>query len=157
MIYFLEAPDSGRIKIGTTVRLSVRLKQLCKEYGQDLRVLAVADGTFDSEKALHRRFEHLRVVNEWFEPGDDLLGFIVSDGQLWDGSDEIPLFDPETMPVRLTIESLDAARIAASYQGLNLSEYASAALLEIAIRDIERGHQAHQARTQGVAKKKGTK
>lgn len=67
---------------------------------------------------------------------------------------EAPLMakkDPrETMPVRLTIEALDAARIAASYQGLNLSEYASAALLEIANRDIERGH---QARTQGATKK----
>lgn len=59
----------------------------------------------------------------------------------------------ETMPVRLTLECLEVARIAASYQGLNLSEYASAALLEIAMRDVERGHQAHQARAQGGIKK----
>lgn len=59
----------------------------------------------------------------------------------------------ETMPVRLTLESLEVARIAASYQGLNLSEYASAALLEIAMRDVERGHQAHRARTQGATRK----
>jgi hypothetical protein len=63
-----------------------------------------------------------------------------------------PKAPKETMPVRLTIEALDAARIAASYQGLNLSEYASAALLEIANRDIERGH---QARTQGAKKARG--
>lgn len=56
----------------------------------------------------------------------------------------------ETTPVRLTTEALDAARIAASFQGLTLSEYASAALLEIANRDIERGY---QARTQAAPKK----
>ena len=56
----------------------------------------------------------------------------------------------ETMPVRLTAEALDAARIAASFQGLTLSEYASAALLEAANRDIEKGY---QARTQGATKK----
>lgn len=61
----------------------------------------------------------------------------------------------ETMPVRLTMEALDAARIAASFQGLTLSEYASAALLEAANRDIEKGY---QARTQAVPKKgRGTK
>ena len=88
MIYFLRATDGGPIKIGTSIQLTERLKVLSKETGQDLEVLAVVDGGRGEEQALHGRFSHLRVVNEWFEPGDDLLGFIVQEGRAWDGQNE---------------------------------------------------------------------
>lgn len=88
MIYFIRS-RTGRIKIGTTIRLSQRLKQLAAEHGQGLEVLAVIDGSHEAERCLHGRFAHLRSVGEWFEPGDDLLGFIVSDGRPWDGTDEV--------------------------------------------------------------------
>jgi hypothetical protein len=89
VIYFIKSPD-GPIKIGTTVRLSQRLRQLATEHGQGLEVLAVTTGSARDERRLHSRFHHLRRVGEWFEPGDDLLAFIVSDGKPWDGSDESP-------------------------------------------------------------------
>ena len=72
MIYFLRNADRTAIKIGTTIRLSARLKTLAAEHGE-LEVLAVIDGGRDQEKGLHRRFADLRTVGEWFEPGDDLL------------------------------------------------------------------------------------
>lgn len=39
-------------------------------------VLAQLPGTQDDERTFHRRFKHLRVHNEWFRPGDDLIGYI---------------------------------------------------------------------------------
>ena len=48
----------------------------------------MAEGSYKEESALHRRFAHLNLVNEWFEPGDDLMGFIVADGKPWDGAED---------------------------------------------------------------------
>ena len=48
--------------------------------------------------------------------------------------------DRKNTPVRIDDESLRLARIAASYKGMNLGDYVSAALLEVAKRDIEQGH-----------------
>lgn len=92
MIYFIRDEDDGLIKIGTTVRLVERLKQLCNEVGGNLRVLAVMDGTYPEESDLHRRFAHLRVGDsvlcEWFEPGSDLVGFIVEEDREWTPEDD---------------------------------------------------------------------
>jgi hypothetical protein len=127
MIYFAQPSDGGRIKIGTTIRLSQRLKQLAAEHGCDLHVLAVQDGGPDDEVLLHRRFAHLRAVGEWFEPGDDLVGFIMAEGRPWDGSD-----DTDTKPVRLDLGLDDHERIERSARrlGLSKSAYVRMALFE---------------------------
>jgi hypothetical protein len=88
MIYFVQAVGGGRIKIGTTVQLAKRLQVLACEYKQELRVLAVIDGGREQEQWLHQQFSHLRVVNEFFEPGDDLLGFILDVGKPWEDADK---------------------------------------------------------------------
>lgn len=127
MIYFVRRPDGGPIKIGTTVRLSSRIKQLRDEYG-DLIVLAVLDGGRDVEQALHDRFAHLGRAGEWFEPGDDLLAFIMTEGNDWDGSDEV---DPLDISFRLSCSS-DHARFVrcAREVGLSNSSYARMVVLE---------------------------
>jgi hypothetical protein len=89
VIYFIRDAAGSRIKIGTTIRLSERLKQLTCESGDELEVLAVLSGSYEEESRLHQQFAHLRTVGEWFEPGDDLIGFIVSNGKPWDGMDEM--------------------------------------------------------------------
>lgn len=109
MIYFIRASEGGPIKIGTTIRLSRRLKQLMAEFDCGLELLAVMDGNRDEEQALHRRFGHLRVVNEWFEPGDDLVGFIVAEGRPWDLSDEAPI-GHRAMTSRYVIPASDEHR-----------------------------------------------
>jgi hypothetical protein len=88
VIYFIQPRAGGLIKIGTTIRLSDRLKQLATECGEELQVLAVVEGSRPEERDLHQRFGHLRRHGEWFEPGDDLLAFVVRDAQPWDGQDE---------------------------------------------------------------------
>ena len=46
----------------------------------------------------------------------------------------------QTMPIRIDVESLRAAKIAASFKGLSVMQYASKVLLEQAERDIEEGY-----------------
>jgi hypothetical protein len=87
VIYFVQSPSGGPIKIGQTIRLSLCLAQLLAEHGQ-LVVLAVLDGSYPEENALHRRFASLRVRGEWFQPGADLLDFIRQNGRPWDAADE---------------------------------------------------------------------
>jgi hypothetical protein len=92
VVYFIQAVDGGRIKIGTTIQLATRLKTLANECETDLRILAVMDGDRGVERAIHERFSGLRAVGEWFEPGDDLLGFIIQEGRAWDGDGDQPLY-----------------------------------------------------------------
>jgi hypothetical protein len=137
VIYFICRPDDHRIKIGTTVRLSERLKQLVAQCDADLDVIAVMDGSFSEETGLHRRFAHLRTVGEWFEPGDDLIGFIVAEGREWDGSDDIPKDD---VSVKMDAGVVEDCRIAASFKRMSLAEYLSETMRGIAKRDIDEGY-----------------
>lgn len=129
MIYFLQSEDGGHIKIGTTIRLTERLKQLSKETGTRLRVLAITDGGYDTEGELHARFGHLRVADEreWFEPGDDLIGFIVTEGREWDGSDEAPLL----RSAKLDQDVIETARIVSAYRNEPMMDLLSSILRPI--------------------------
>jgi hypothetical protein len=131
VIYFIKRPNDGRIKIGTSVRLVDRLKQLACEFGEGLAVLAVVDGHKDEERSLHRRFAHLRVVGEWFEPGDELLGLITTEGREWDGNNETSAID-----IRLLIDGDLYRRIqaVADREGNSVAAYIRAALS----RDLKR-------------------
>jgi hypothetical protein len=123
MIYFIRPKAGGRIKIGTTIRLSERLKQLAWESGEELDVLAVADGSHSEERNLHRRFAHLRIVGEWFEAGEDLLGFIVTECMPWDGSDEVPA-RPNTV-VKIDAEIVDQAKLVVLLRHTTLTDFLS--------------------------------
>jgi hypothetical protein len=96
VIYFLKAEQDGAviqagwIKIGCTVRLSVRVKQIAAEIGHIPTVLAVLDGGFAEERALHRKFDFAEKFREWFYPDPELLLLIETDGRPWDGTDEVP-------------------------------------------------------------------
>lgn len=45
-----------------------------------------------------------------------------------------------TMPVRIDVEALEAAKIAAAFKGISVVQYISAILLEQANKDIEEGY-----------------
>jgi hypothetical protein len=60
----------------------------------------------------------------------------------------IPMAEEQkTMSIRLTVEAIDAARIAASYKKMTVLDYASAVILEQANRDIEEGHRQRAGAT----------
>lgn len=131
MIYFLAKADRSAIKIGTTIRLSARLKELAAEHG-DLEVLAITDGSYPEEKSLHQRFAELRTVGEWFEPGDDLLGFIVAEGKPWSESG--------LKPVRLdlTEEVHRMLRKLAADDGVSMAAFTRDTLERVIREDFKR-------------------
>jgi hypothetical protein len=57
---------------------------------------------------------------------------------------ERPMTERErrTMPVRIGVDALEAAKIAAAYKGISVVEYITRNILEVANRDIEEGHRA---------------
>ena len=71
---FKESP----IKIGVTTNIGQRLMALNPQGGPyDIELLALIRGaTYEVENALHRQFASLRIRNEWFRPGKELLAFI---------------------------------------------------------------------------------
>lgn len=77
MIYFVQPVSGGPVKIGTTINLESRLKQLESHYGQPLAVLATQEGGRTEEAEIHARFSHLRFGHtEQFKPAPELMDFI---------------------------------------------------------------------------------
>jgi transcriptional regulator with XRE-family HTH domain len=83
MIYFIQSEDGGSIKIGCTELIPFRLKQLRSRTRRRLKVLAIMDGSFPEERALHDRFAHLRKEGEWFDDAPELTQFIQVNGRPW--------------------------------------------------------------------------
>jgi hypothetical protein len=77
LIYFLQAVGGGPVKIGTSVNVDVRRKQLEWDYGRSLVLLATLPGGRDEERALHQRFAAHRLGRtEQFRPVPELMEFI---------------------------------------------------------------------------------
>ena len=76
-IYFIQESVLKNIKIGfTSSHPNKRLHTLSVASSQELIFLGFLLGDKPHEKRLHKKFKHLHVRNEWFEPGEDLLKFI---------------------------------------------------------------------------------
>jgi hypothetical protein len=120
MIYFVQRPSDWAIKIGTTIRLTVRLGQIRKAFG-DCKVLAVMDGGYADEYALHQQFRSLNVEGEWFTADPRFLAFIETEGRPWDGIDEAPALGS----VKLRMEVIETARIVAGYTGESMTDMLS--------------------------------
>lgn len=134
MIYFAKAEQdteqlkAGMIKIGTSIRLSERLKQLPREYGTDVALVAITDGGVDTEGELHRRFDHFRVIGEWFLPDEDLMEFIAEHGREWDGKDEAPPMPCMSKNLKTVFLELDLAKkvyVIARLRGMTIAQYLS--------------------------------
>lgn len=77
MIYFFEALDNSRIKIGFTGRHpDHRRKALQLEQKMQLIPLGYMNGDKAAEKLLHGRFADHRITGEWFIPNPELREFI---------------------------------------------------------------------------------
>jgi hypothetical protein len=77
LIYFLQAIDGGPIKVGQSVNVPSRVRQLESKYGRPLVILGTLPGGRDEERKIHEMFAHLRFGRtEQFRPESDLLAFI---------------------------------------------------------------------------------
>lgn len=133
MIYFLRAEQdtdslkAGWIKIGTTTRLTERLKQIASEIGHMPTVLAVLDGGFAEEQALHRKFGFAGKFREWFYPDPELLLLIETDGRPWNGMDDVPL-SALGRPVKVDSGIVIKAKLVAGTRHITLAEYLTSIL-----------------------------
>ncbi len=76
MIYFIEAKEFARIKIGYSSRVSSRAEALQKQAPTELVQLLTIQGGPAEEAKLHRIFKSARAYGEWFNATPDLREFI---------------------------------------------------------------------------------
>lgn len=79
-IYFIRA--GGMIKIGFSLEVRQRLKELQTAQPVRLELLGVMAGDSDAERTLHERFAFCRQTGEWFSAVDELMLFIEANTQL---------------------------------------------------------------------------
>lgn len=72
-VYF--AQRDGLIKIGWSKSVPYRMISL------RAKLIGAEPGERAREASLHKRFSHLRVHGEWFNPGEDLLEYIQTEAQ----------------------------------------------------------------------------
>lgn len=77
MIYFVVEEDNySMVKIGTTVNLKQRLRDLQTGNPRELKIVAVIDGDSTVESLLKYRFKDYCINREWFRLDGELLQFI---------------------------------------------------------------------------------
>lgn len=82
VVYFLQRPTDGAIKIGRSRRLHKRRRTIESTNGQRLHVVGALAVSRSWEAALHRRFRHLRLPRcvgagrEWFRDDSELRQYI---------------------------------------------------------------------------------
>ena len=72
--------DSKIVKIGKSSNVAQRKKQIEKEKGFSIDVLAVID--FDVESDLHEKFKKLRIEGEWFSDNGEIVSFFNSQHEI---------------------------------------------------------------------------
>lgn len=72
-VYFIQASDSGYIKIGWSTDVAARVESLQMGFPEKLQLLLAFKGTRAMEKQLHEKFVSYRVRGEWFRPEPLLL------------------------------------------------------------------------------------
>lgn len=72
-VYFVQGENGGAVKIGYTIDIKVRLKQLQTGYPDNLKILTIFPGSQADEQSLHEKFSEYRLHGEWFKPCEDIL------------------------------------------------------------------------------------
>ena len=109
-VYFVSAPELGRVKIGFAADPRTRLGKLRADSPTRLVLLAVIDGDVETEKDLHSRFSNFRLHGEWF----------TLDGALQEFVDSLKPYEPPARK-RLCTDVASAVNISMSYASQILS------------------------------------
>ncbi len=80
-IYFIYSQESNAIKIGRAKNVEKRLKSLQTAHPYPLKLLKTfkvkgGKAAQELEKTLHQKFDHLRLLGEWFQAEPELLDFL---------------------------------------------------------------------------------
>ena len=135
MVYFAKLP-TGAIKIGCTGDVDARLVQLGWYFKQPLALLHTMEGNRQTERAIHRRFAHLRLngAGEQFRPAADLMEFI--------GWPLLVSANPDVQevkigkPVRIDPDLASKAQIVALRRRIPLSDHLSDVIRARVLRDF---------------------
>ena len=76
MIYFIEAKEVGRVKIGWTNNLKGRLEALQTASPCRLEITLLLSGDMKRERELHEQFKEHRLHGEWFNVSLAITAFI---------------------------------------------------------------------------------
>lgn len=74
-VYFVQTGRGTPVKIGWTMGLDYRLRQMQTDHWNFVRLLAVVRGSMKDEANFHRRFKQHRITSEWFHPAPEILDF----------------------------------------------------------------------------------
>ena len=75
-IYFLRNEITRNIKIGFSMDVEKRIKDLQTSNDSELKLLKYVKGTLKQEKAIHIAFSYLNLRGEWFRSSRELLTYI---------------------------------------------------------------------------------
>ncbi len=70
------------IKIGCSIQVEGRLRELGRQYGRPIKLLATMPGDYKTESAIHEQFANSRLPRigkgrlDWFYPTRDLVSFV---------------------------------------------------------------------------------
>jgi hypothetical protein len=141
LIYFMQSTDGGPVKIGYSVDVVRRLKQLEYHYKRPLALLATMPGGPDEEAEIHARFDHLRFGTgrpqgqgrrpEQFRPAPELMEFIRRPLLVGANPDAVEMM-PGLSQARLELpaDQLADVRAVAKSIGLSLATFVRLAVLE---------------------------
>jgi len=73
-IYFIQA--GHRVKIGLTDKPEDRVRALMTGQPHDVRIIAMMDGGFAQEKALHKKFAKYHVRREWYKFSKEIKDYV---------------------------------------------------------------------------------
>ncbi len=76
-IYFIRSQD-GHVKIGFSVDVAGRMRELQVGHAIALELLGFIEGTRREELALHHRFAAYRVNGEWFRVDGEFMDYLAT-------------------------------------------------------------------------------
>jgi len=71
-VYFIRAGETGPVKIGVAVNVSIRLASLQTANHEELFLLRSLSGTQQTEQWLHNHYANIRIRGEWFSYCDTM-------------------------------------------------------------------------------------
>ena len=80
-VYFVEAGDSGKVKIGTSMHIRKRIHELQGGSHEPLRLLLSIEGGHSIESEIHKLYKAERIGREWFSKSGALAQFL--DTSIW--------------------------------------------------------------------------
>ena len=106
-VYFVQRITGGAIKIGFTMNVTERVRQLQTAVEVPLRLLGFMRGAPELETSLHDAFSAYRLTGEWFEPAPELVDYATGMGRAWVSGGEYFGIRPAYRSVR-GVHSTDA-------------------------------------------------